>query len=69
MPAFIVAFILIDNKIMSKITKEFKSVAEYFADFKHITNSHILAYNMCPYFYWGKRKGKDKSGLFTLFWL
>ena len=42
---------------MPKITKIFKSESEYFADYKYLTNSHLLYFMKCPYFYLQKRKG------------
>jgi len=42
---------------MAEIIKKFTE-EEYYKDFKFITNSHILNFNYCPYFYIEKRHGK-----------
>lgn len=42
---------------MQKNIKEF-TPEEYFKDYKFITNSHLLYFSRCPYFYQQKKNGK-----------
>ena len=46
---------------MLKINKKFKNSQEYYRDYEYITNSHLLAFNNCNYFYKQKRKGRIKE--------
>lgn len=52
-----ISILVKDINNMAKVIKEF-TVEEYYKDFKFITNSHLLYFKQCPYFYQQKRKGK-----------